>query len=199
MQFELASRKRLNLISQWALQEDLQSWDQWGFTWRWHKCLLSWKLHLTCLDTVAASHGRHRTQGIQAEWAKFVAELKITLPFFFFFFFPSYTHQKADHIPGVALGEDLDFQTWSERRCCVMRFQQPRLTGSLLLWSVQHHEYLRCWLSTLKQAHVAPPKAHFNWRLSKVDLQKSANSARFLIVHQQRHGNEHTHALVVYH
>ena len=198
MQFELASQKRLNLISQWAPQEDLQSWDQWGFTWRWHKCLLSWKLHLTCLDTVAASHGRHRTQGIQAEWAKFVAELKITVPFFFFFF-PSYTHQKADHIPGVALGEDLDFQTWSERRCCVMRFQQPRLTGSLLLWSVQHHEYLRCWLSTLKQAHVAPPKAHFNWRLSKVDLQKSANSARFLIVHEQRHGNEHTHALVVYH
>lgn len=196
MQFELTSGKRLNLISQWAPQEDLQSWDQWGFTWRSHKCLLSWKLHLSCLDTVRNSHGRHRTQGIQAEWAKFVAELKITSPFFFFF---SYTHQKADHIPGVALGEDLDFQTWSERRCCVMRFPQPRLTSSLLLWSVQHHEYLRCWLSTLKQAHVAPPKAHFNWRLSKVDLQKSANAARFLIVHEQRHGNEHTHALVVYH
>lgn len=83
MQFELTSGKRLNLISQWAPQEDLQSWDQWGFTWRSHKCLLSWKLHLSCLDTVRDSHGRHRTQGIQAEWAKFVAELKITSPFFF--------------------------------------------------------------------------------------------------------------------
>lgn len=195
MQFELTSRKRWNLISQWAPQEDLQSWDQWGFTWRSHKCLLSWKWPLGCLDTVRNSHGRHRTHGIQAEWAV-CCWIKND---FAFFFLSSYTHQKADHIPGDALGEDLDFQTWSERRCCVMRFQQPRLTSSLLLWSVQHHEYLRCWLSTLKQAHVAPPKAHFNWRLSKVDLQKSANSARFLIVHEQRHGNEHTHALVVYH
>lgn len=45
---------------------------------------------------------RHRIQGMQAEWAEFVSELNITS------FFLSYA-LRANHISGVALGEDWDF------------------------------------------------------------------------------------------
>lgn len=50
----------------------------------------------------------------------YVAELNIT-PIF---------SPKADHIPGVALGENLDFQMRSKIVCHVMRSKQLWLTGS---------------------------------------------------------------------